>query len=118
MLLSEEEAKLVWCPYARIIIERDQGEARVSGNRWMGEQAATNSPTNSECLGSGCMAWRWRDGVIEARLMPPGDPPPLGDGWEQADDEPGALRGHNAVMTRWVRQTPVRRGYCGLAGNP
>lgn len=68
MRLTEEEAKSKWCPFARIIVEPDVGDARVAGNRWMGEQAPTNSPTNSECLGSGCMAWRWGTQLLTEKI--------------------------------------------------
>ncbi len=67
MILTEEEAKLKICP----------------------------QPEMTNCVGSGCMAWRWK-----IRMEPMGDPydvtkpPPL------------------------ARAMPLTHGYCGLAGKP
>ncbi len=48
MLLTEEQARLKWCPYTRV------GE-QASG-------AAENRPDGSfNCITSQCMAWRWHD---------------------------------------------------------
>ena len=48
MLLSEEEAKTKWCPFARCNINN------VSANRFAGAPY-----DNSLCIASQCMAWRW-----------------------------------------------------------
>lgn len=39
-MLTEDEAKLKWCPLAR-------------------ENRAENDESVTDCLGSGCMFWRW-----------------------------------------------------------
>lgn len=93
MLVTEDEAKTKWCPFARVIVDREFAEESVaSGNRWTGETLPTNSPTNSECLGPGCMAWRW-----QPRMEPAGDPFDI-------SKSPGI-----------ARSAPPTHGYCGLA---
>lgn len=69
--MTEQEAKEKWCPR--------QDPMRKS----------------SHCIGSGCMAWRWRDIIVKEgsnMSMWPHDPPV----WGKSETE----------------------GYCGLAGRP
>lgn len=47
MLVTEEEAKAKWCPFAR---ENDGGFRPTTVNRGIGETC--------NCLASACMAWR------------------------------------------------------------
>jgi hypothetical protein len=47
--MTEEEAAQRWCPFARV--------PATAVNRVPGGQAHPAA----RCLGSGCMAWRWRD---------------------------------------------------------
>lgn len=46
-MVTEDEAKRMWCPFGRI-------EGRAGGS---------NDPTKvhgkAHCIGSACMAWRW-----------------------------------------------------------
>jgi hypothetical protein len=50
MLLTENEAKKKWCPYAR----ETGGE-----NRTFMKKDATAAPAECRCIASLCMAWRW-----------------------------------------------------------
>jgi len=50
MLLTENEAKKKWCPYAR----ETGGE-----NRTFMKKDATAPPAECRCIASLCMAWRW-----------------------------------------------------------
>lgn len=56
MIVSEMEAKGMWCPFSRVI--EGDGSSLVAGNRAV---ESANGPWISDrhmCLGSGCMAWR------------------------------------------------------------
>lgn len=96
---TEEQAKTKWCPETRAL--QYQGSGSV------------NRRTDSPCIASGCMHWRWLNDVDdnlecgayqkeqEARLSPPSGP-----GWSLQKDSDG---------WRWHRQAT---GYCGLSGSP
>ena len=51
--MMEREAKLRWCPFARVIAFNHQQQmvpASINRTRGLGEEP--------KCLASGCMAWR------------------------------------------------------------
>ena len=53
-MMTEEEAKTKWCPFARYIGDtRD----RTSAHNRVGSGDGFNSECN--CIASQCMAWRW-----------------------------------------------------------
>ena len=55
MIVTEEEAKGMWCPEARIGGPMNTEAEGTSYNRW------PQSPSpDAQCIGSACMAWRWR----------------------------------------------------------
>ena len=107
MLLTEDEAKTKWCPFANCsgianVPGLPQYEAR--GNRigfpW------TDAPdfvmAQVRCIASGCMAWRWVDSVVRHKKT-------------------GAL--HNEAVMKYpgAEETYERlpeRGFCGMAGRP
>lgn len=101
MTVTEAEAKGKWCPYTR-----------VSANE-----------KDENCIGSECMAWRWKDQQIFRKYVLADDP--------EATEEPD--RYAKGIPETWVWQpfdgedeacwiepeneTLARRtGYCGLAG--
>lgn len=88
MLLSEEEAKLRWCPLSRSVglVTLGSQQGVVSG--WNRDHPSGNIPA---CIASSCMAWRW--------------------------GEPKVLRDIDLVTSDVVDATP-RRGYCGAFGSP
>lgn len=55
MILTEQEAKLRWCPFARITEHSTDGVTSV--NRWHGYSSELD-PSDPPCIGSMCMAWR------------------------------------------------------------
>ena len=74
--MTEEDAKLKWCPWARVTvfgrIEPDEGGRAVAvvaqgSNRIVCTEANINSNISAaienhgwtRCSGSKCMAWRW-----------------------------------------------------------
>lgn len=66
MLVTEEEARTRWCPFAR------EGYASTGGyNRWGGAFG-----DGLHCFASQCMAWR-----AETRRMP--DPEKSSSGWRK-----------------------------------
>jgi hypothetical protein len=104
-VMTEDQAKQLWCPFARVhvpagvinrissALRRIAKKARASGNisdaEYIEEQEA-----DTRCIGSGCMAWR------EGR-----SPLPIG---YRIDAE------GNRTVTKWS----VEHGFCGLAGRP
>ena len=88
--MTEDEAKTKWCPFARVSLH--DGEA-------IGNHAANRFPVNtggemySRCIGSECMAWRWK-------YVLPDESTELGMNAHKTDSD-----------GNWL-------GYCGLAGKP
>jgi len=56
MIMTEQEAKLKWCPFARVAYERNRhnGYAMTSYNRF--ESGAPSS--SAHCVTKDCMAWQ------------------------------------------------------------
>ncbi len=98
MLLTEEEAKAKWCPFARatVYVRGDLGDGKepvnLAGhgcNRILTDDAKITANLQgviddlgaTKCMASKCMAWRWGAGILQQ------------DGVEITE-----------------------RGYCGLAG--
>lgn len=106
MILTEEEARMKWCPETRVAIDAlGCGSANRfgdGGNSYLGSQTV--------CIGSACMAWRWGNQGYEEAETSLGQKP-KGDGWRQID------RGDSYGL-RWRRDTGSRQGYCGKAGKP
>src|ERR1700675_2507627 len=88
---SETEAKTKWCPFARVswnaLDEPYRAPVPVSISRMPRPTGQAN------CLGSGCMAWRWVETNVNG---------PMGE-----DGAPGDLVPSGDT-----------HGYCGLAGVP
>lgn len=91
MMLSEEEARGKWCPFARSLVYAvdnygNQSHA-TSCNRNINGQPST------ACLGSACMSWRWQGWKVQGAILPQQNPPE-------------------------EKRVGPRLGYCGLAGEP
>jgi hypothetical protein len=57
MLVIEQQAKNMWCPFARVWASDVEGSGEsVSINRY-GDHEQTLHP-NAMCIGTRCMAWR------------------------------------------------------------
>ena len=65
--MTEEEAKTKWCPFARVemyvrgVVGRGCNRI-VTDDHDLNEkiQVAINGTGGTKCIGSACMAWRWR----------------------------------------------------------
>ncbi len=93
-MLTEEQAKEKWCPFARVVIGDEV--ARASGNRFTSGHYHNEA---ARCLGSGCMLWKWGPAEF-LRLDANGNPDPDLSGpspWTYPKEESG-------------------RGYCGFGG--
>ena len=59
-MMTEEEARKRWCPFVRYATRDDGGDYPerahvVTGNRFLHKPG----PGLTNCIASGCMAWRW-----------------------------------------------------------
>ena len=52
---TEDEAAKLWCPFVRYKSVRGEGI-----NRWAGDGDEQDNPDPARCIGSRCMAWRWK----------------------------------------------------------
>lgn len=55
--MTEDDARTKWCPQARVLSHGQTG--RAGFNRHLNGDIATAG----NCLGSGCMMWRWANEV-------------------------------------------------------
>ena len=94
--MTEEEAKTKWCPH----VVASHTDPRQPPSQYEREAGAT-SPFRHNCIGSACMAWRWKRGPVEARPARPA-----------YDEESGK---HYDIP---ARKAAPGDGFCGLAGQP
>ena len=64
--MTEEQAKLRWCPFARVSIGLDpeftvhnRVADAITGKDSRDEEHGINHPEAYNCIASACMAWRW-----------------------------------------------------------
>lgn len=94
-MMTEEEAKTKWCPFARVKTWTAENGGGVPDNAASANRTHQGRQiTGSSCIASACMAWRWGN---------------------EADGETPAYR------TTRVKDSPghfdnAPLGYCGLAG--
>jgi hypothetical protein len=113
MMLTEEQAKEKWCPFARFNIVSRNMPSPGPMNRAGDDRGEDMNPRQARCIGSQCMAWRRVPQYevhhhVNACRKPELDRPP-GDGWQLQPEQ----NGHNAY---WTRENAIAKGYCGLAG--
>lgn len=84
--MTEDEAKTKWCPETRYFNDGTKMWVNRTGVDWL-----------DKCIGSACMAWRWKQRVTNQEEMD-----------------------NNQYST--IRIKPILedtdQGYCGLAGRP
>lgn len=118
MVLTETEAASRWCPFVR---ESDEAERPVTVNRLTSGGKVGVHAWNA-CMGSRCMAWRWKDAPVmrfaEYRTNPaateePVRPDLIPDAWQWRPANPddgdpaGWLEDEASYLAR-------RKGGCGL----
>lgn len=74
MIVTEQQARQLWCPFARVSLPSNAAGNRVS--TFHKQLAAKSSPRDAEhyeqqeadckCIASGCMAWRWGNQHLHA----------------------------------------------------
>ncbi len=52
--MTEDEARELWCPFARVVYPATDDSA---GHNRVRDKTVPSE--NSYCIASGCMAWRW-----------------------------------------------------------
>ena len=73
--MTEEEAKTKWCPFIQV----SAGGGCVGGLSNRQDGSHNKTPDGSpNCIGSACMAWRWRE---PPGPQPPDAPEPSDEGW-------------------------------------
>lgn len=72
-LLTERDAALRWCPFARVALHAGSGGATANRHPSDGSTDHRHNPPAIEdetrCIGSRCMAWRWH-GQAPDRALP------------------------------------------------
>jgi hypothetical protein len=92
MILTEAEARLHWCPFARSASAISvPGTGSTPMQAYTGHNRDNPDGQMPACVASSCMAWRWS-----------GEKP---------------LLDIDLVTSEVVKEAP-RTGYCGLAGRP
>lgn len=74
--MTEDEAKTKWCPFVRVYSVADGEHPSAPNGSWNRHQADGLSETR--CIGSACMAWRWRE--TRGRVKETGEAAPF-DGY-------------------------------------
>jgi len=93
---TEEDARKLWCPFARVSCSNQPVEGNHAPNRW----ASGEIPREANCIASECAAWRW------ARKPNPD--------YREGNIWPEQRPVHEREM--YIKDT--ERGFCGLAGQP
>lgn len=57
--MTEEEAKLKWCPMSRVAIPQRDVRNNTVGHTVANRLDDYKFPFHSACIGSNCMMWRW-----------------------------------------------------------
>lgn len=109
MILTEEEARTKWCPEARVAID---AQGYSAANRF-GDDGKSYLGSQTFCIGSACMAWRWEGDWSDQKIHPNTLEAWAKYGWVKVDDP---FEGDDGTIT--VRYAGRRVGFCGKAGKP
>lgn len=117
--MTEGEAKLRWCPFARVLavmvpkgMEHSNDAPQLSANASFNRQVAampgelTKLPNAAACVASACMAWRKITRGQQFRVTHSGKT----DIWNW---DPTGHKNYDNVV---VEKIENNEGYCGLAG--
>jgi len=113
-MYTEEEAKKLWCPFARVMNAKGDG----GGNRWDNTVPEATCPNGGLCIASNCAVWRWTGDCDE---RPTDEKCPTCGGSGVVITGSGEYAGGDDCPecgTAGVVMELVGLGYCGLAGKP
>lgn len=124
MLVTETLAKAKWCPASRVMSKDGLG----GGNRWNDTKPEV-VPSNAQCLGRFCMAWREAPRPRETRRLyhDTTEYEAWGGAYRGKTDAEGWTYAHTDTDASGRRFDLLHRlppdglppvGYCGLAGIP
>jgi hypothetical protein len=102
-VITEEEARKKWCPFARVLVDRQSNDENItSANRLenLGVGGCDLDWDAPRCIASECMAWR----VAKTENVPTGKDVAV-------EYKPGRFKTAPEMTT-------IVHGYCGLAGAP
>lgn len=94
-MLTEEQAKLRWCPFSRVLLPVNQSGNRISTFHLEAVRKSGDTrdiahyeqqQADCRCIASHCMSWRWA--------------------------------GYREVPSATVQNQDEAHGFCGLAGKP
>ena len=100
---SEEEARKLWCPMARVAAHFNEG---MKNNVAFNRDPDGDPRASTYCIASQCMMWQWLDDEFEYLFSPPEQ-----EGWTHV---PYYSEG-GTKCDRWGRKHQNRKGFCGLA---
>jgi hypothetical protein len=117
VIRTEEEAKTKWCPFVRF----GWGDVRNSAPGINRCGSGDGEMSESKCIGSACMAWRWQEVNSQGVYRPAGEVAWIwaGERYAQEPTRPEWM----ASFWTWDKKTGVWRsgsevtglGFCGLA---
>lgn len=93
--MTENEASTCWCPFVRYKFTATNDVTPYN------RSAFPHETDNLNCLGSGCMAWRWVQRITNQ---------------EELDRERNTLISYSKPSQPIYENTD--HGFCGLAGRP
>lgn len=106
---TEEEARKLWCPFARSLPMRenasgDNFETLPPHNRTI-DEGGKHFMDTARCIASECAAWRWERGWIGTNSI-------TGVTHRTSD-------WNNRYVSKGWEYAPLKgKGFCGLAGMP
>lgn len=106
--MTEDEAKTKWCPQARAVVVGENRKLGFAGNRGVNhDKSIHENPPWARCIGSACMAWRWRmTGDFRAKIAAIKE--------HRTRFGTTLVEAKDAVEAGWTDHPTD--GFCGLAG--
>lgn len=113
MIVSEEEAKAKWCPFAKSrAVSVTSPKGQMSTAYW--PEPHDDSYADIRCIASQCMMWRWKR-IEEYRRAQMGDTHHGDEPHIPMEQHPLSERPHLQANHKG-RFALIPRGYCGMAG--
>jgi hypothetical protein len=110
-MITEDQAKERWCPFARYAIFSRHGQSSAA-NRLGDDNGLHINHKSCRCIASQCMAWRW-ERIVDENLI---------EAIKRYRSETGAglheAKAFVEAHPEYRTAPPPTRGYCGLASKP